>query len=105
MRDVQLLRTGCVVSGEITRGGAGCLKLGKRVQRVVVIEIIVERRFLIVRPVVVDTNLELVAAVRLVRGNLHAAASSRSWNILQQAESDRVKASRGNLIAGKNGTV
>src|SRR5208282_468097 len=85
MRDVQLLRTSRVVSGEITRRGAGCLELCKWIQGVVVIKVVVERCLLIVRPILVDTNLELVAAVRFVRSDLHAAASARSGNVLQQA--------------------
>ena len=105
VRDVQLLRARCIVSGKIARRGARGLELGKGVQRVVVIEIVVGRGLLIVRPIMVDPNLELVAVIRFVRCDLHSAASASSGNVLQQAESDRVKTSNRNLIVVENQSV
>src|SRR5271156_5853598 len=102
MRYVQLLRAGRVDPREIARRGTGCLELCKRVQRVVVIEIVVERRFLVVRPILIDADLELVAAIRFVRRDLHSAASARAGNVLQQAEGDWVETSNRNLIVGEN---
>src|SRR5580700_3670245 len=102
MRYVQLLRARRVDPREIAGRGAGCLELCKRVQGVVVIEIVVERRFLVVRPILIDADLELIAAIRLVRRDLHSAASARAGYVLQQAQSDRVETSNRNLIAREN---
>src|SRR5262249_23621515 len=102
---VDLLCSSGVNAGEIACGRARSLKLRERIERVVVVKIIVEREFLIVVEGMVDTNLELIAAIRLVRGNLHATAATRSRYVLQQAHRDRVEAGRRNFEVGENRAV
>src|SRR6185437_3298249 len=81
----------------------GSLKLRKRRNYVVIIEIIVEAKILPVIEPVIESQSELVAAIRLHRVGLDNVASSL-WNRnkLKQIYSSSIHALQGNLVVRKD---
>src|ERR1700722_3371163 len=99
---VDLLRARRVHAGEVSCGSTRRLEFCKRVERVVVVEIIVDREFLIVVDGMIDANLELIAAIGFIGRNLHTAVSSGAGYVLQQAQRDRIEACSRNLEVREN---
>src|SRR5690348_9712006 len=106
MADVYLLRARCVNAREITERGAFRLEFGKRIERVVIVKIIVNGGFLVVVERMVYLDLKLIATVSLVRNGYNCVcASPRTGHVLKQAQSHGIEATRGNLIAREDAAV
>ena len=106
MANVDLLRASCVVAREISQRSSFRLKFRKRIQRVVIVKIIVNGGFLIVVERMVDLDLKLIATVSLVGNGYNCVcASPRTGHILKQAQSYGIEATLGNLIAREDVAV
>src|SRR6266850_1074046 len=106
MAGVDLLRMSDNPAGEITQRTACQLEDGERIQRVVIIVIIIEREFLVRVQDLVEAKLELVRAIRGFNDVLGlGTAASRPRQELHQAGRNGIKALRGDHATRKDVTV
>src|SRR5580704_8723404 len=103
--DVDLLGARSVDAGKVAGGGAGGLEFGERIERVVVVEVVVDRGLLIVVEGMIDADLKLISAVGFVRGHLNVAGATGAGYVLQQANGHGIETLRRNLEVWKNGAV
>ena len=106
MAYVDLLRAGGVNAGEVAERGAFRLEFGERIEKVIIVKIVVNRGLLIVIERVIHLDLELIAAVAFLWNGHHfrrGAAGARY--VLQKADRYGVEAAGGNLIAREKRAV
>src|SRR4030095_13410736 len=108
MADVPLLESLFSDRSETGHVRAGSLKLRKRRNYVVIVEIVVEAEVLFVIDAMIDSYRELVATGGLDGNSLNEVACRArrgKRNKLQQVYCSRIEAFQGNLVARKDVTI